>query len=82
MKILTSLLRLFSRRELVLKSKNNFNIALLSFHSLSSHLPEIQFIYISGTQLLKNPISAIYTPFSFIIIYEVYLLIYTYQSST
>ena len=26
--------------------------------------------------LLKNPISAIYTPFSFILIYEVYLLIY------
>jgi hypothetical protein len=28
------------------------------------------------TELLKNPISAIYTPFSFILIYEVYLLIY------
>jgi hypothetical protein len=27
-------------------------------------------------ELLKNPISAIYTPFSFILIYEVYLLIY------
>lgn len=28
------------------------------------------------SDLLKNPISAIYTPFSFILIYEVYLLIY------
>jgi hypothetical protein len=30
----------------------------------------------SDTELLNNPISAIYTPFSFILIYEVYLLIY------
>ena len=29
-----------------------------------------------NSELLKNPISAIYTPFSFILIYEVYLLIY------
>ena len=28
------------------------------------------------SELLKNPISAIYTPLSFILIYEVYLLIY------
>lgn len=28
------------------------------------------------SELLDNPISAIYTPFSFILIYEVYLLIY------
>lgn len=28
------------------------------------------------TKLLKNPIAAIYTPFSFILLYEVYLLIY------
>jgi hypothetical protein len=30
----------------------------------------------SNSELFKNPISAIYTPFSFILIYEVYLLIY------
>lgn len=30
----------------------------------------------SGTSLLSNPISAIYTPFSFILIYEVYLLVF------
>ncbi|TXE19702.1 hypothetical protein ES692_02840 [Psychroserpens burtonensis] len=30
----------------------------------------------SNSDLLKNPISAVYTPFSFILIYEVYLLIY------
>ncbi|MEK9560545.1 MAG: hypothetical protein VW010_07505, partial [Flavobacteriaceae bacterium] len=27
-------------------------------------------------ELLKNPISAIYTPFSFILIYEIFLLVY------
>jgi len=30
----------------------------------------------SGTTLFENPIAAIYTPFSFILVYEVYLLIY------
>ena len=30
----------------------------------------------STSDLLKNPIAAIYTPFSFILVYEVYLLIY------
>ncbi|MFT5846332.1 hypothetical protein [Psychroserpens sp.] len=30
----------------------------------------------SNSELLQNPISAVYTPFSFILIYEVYLLIY------
>lgn len=32
--------------------------------------------FLSESELFKNPISAIYTPFSFILIYEVYLLIY------
>jgi hypothetical protein len=39
---------------------NNFNIIELS----------------SNSDLLKSPISAAYTPFSFILVYEVYLLIY------
>ncbi|GAB4407817.1 MAG: hypothetical protein OHK0053_34480 [Microscillaceae bacterium] len=34
------------------------------------------------TDLLKNPIAAIYTPFSFILIYEVYLLVYYLPKST
>lgn len=33
------------------------------------------------SELFKNPISAIYTPFSFILIYEVYLLIYYLPNS-
>ncbi|MFD0777146.1 hypothetical protein ACFQZF_15275 [Flavobacterium myungsuense] len=34
------------------------------------------------SKLLTNPISAIYTPFSFILIYEVYLLLYYLPRST
>jgi len=34
------------------------------------------------SKLLKNPIAAIYTPFSFILVYEVYLLIYYLPKST
>jgi hypothetical protein len=35
-----------------------------------------------SSDLLKNPIAAIYTPFSFILVYEVYLLIYYLPKST
>ena len=35
-----------------------------------------------SSNLLKNPIAAIYTPFSFILVYEVYLLIYYLPKST
>ncbi|MBJ7882019.1 hypothetical protein [Gelidibacter salicanalis] len=54
-------------------------VALISFFI---HLAVIYFLklnYIdfpSNSELFNNPISAIYTPFSFILIYEVYLLIY------
>lgn len=54
-------------------------IAIVSFFI---HLAIIYFIkldiidFASNSELLKNPISAVYTPFSFILIYEVYLLIY------
>ncbi len=55
------------------------NIALLSFfiHLALIYLSKLDvFNFTSSTELLNNPISAIYTPFSFILIYEVYLLIY------
>ena len=55
------------------------NIALFSFfiHLAIIYLSKLDvFNFTSSTQLLDNPISAIYTPFSFILIYEVYLLIY------
>jgi len=54
-------------------------IALLSFfiHLLIIYLLKLKIIdFPINSELLKNPISAIYTPFSFILIYEVYLLIY------
>ncbi|MFN6048152.1 MAG: hypothetical protein ACK45C_09065, partial [Bacteroidota bacterium] len=37
---------------------------------------------IQSHHLFSNPVSAIYTPFSFILIYEVYLLIYYLPKST
>jgi hypothetical protein len=60
-------------------------IALVSFiiHLLVIGLIHFDIISINEpSNLLKNPIAAIYTPFSFILIYEVYLLIYYLPKST
>ena len=60
-------------------------IALASFiiHLLIIGLIHLNIISISEpSNLLKNPIAAIYTPFSFILVYEVYLLIYYLPKST
>jgi hypothetical protein len=54
-------------------------IAIVSFfiHLAIIYFLKFDFIeFPSNSELLKNPISAAYTPFSFILIYEVYLLIY------
>ena len=54
-------------------------IAIFSFfiHLAVIYFIKLDFIELSlNSELLKNPISAAYTPFSFILIYEVYLLIY------
>ena len=54
-------------------------VAIFSFfvHLAIIYLMKFGFIVLpSDIELLKNPISAVYTPFSFILIYEVYLLIY------
>jgi hypothetical protein len=48
-------------------------IGLMHFNVITIHEP---------SNLLKNPIAAIYTPFSFILVYEVYLLIYYLPKST
>ncbi len=48
-------------------------IGLVNFNIISIEQP---------SNLLKNPIAAIYTPFSFILVYEVYLLIYYLPKST
>ncbi|MBC7920913.1 MAG: hypothetical protein H7Z75_07445 [Ferruginibacter sp.] len=54
-------------------------IAIISFliHLILIFLIDFDLIaFESSSKLLKNPIAAIYTPFSFILVYEVYLLIY------
>lgn len=53
-------------------------VALISFflHLVLIFICRFNWINFDNEDLLKNPISAIYTPFSFILIYEVYLLIY------
>lgn len=59
--------------------KKILNIALLSFivHLLIIAAKEYNLIFKdTSLHLLESPIAAIYTPFSFILIYEVYLLIY------
>jgi len=60
-------------------------IALASFilHLLLIELINFDIISIQEpSNLLNNPIAAIYTPFSFILVYEVYLLIYYLPKST
>jgi hypothetical protein len=60
-------------------------IALVSFiiHLLFIVLIQFDFVSIDEpSNLLKNQIAAIYTPFSFILVYEVYLLIYYLPKST
>jgi hypothetical protein len=54
-------------------------VAIISFiiHLTLIYLAEFGLINIfPGSRLLSSPIAAIYTPFSFILVYEVYLLIY------
>ncbi len=54
-------------------------ISIISFiiHLILIYLVKYQLIdFITDTSLFKSPIAAIYTPFSFILIYEVYLLVY------
>ncbi|PQB08709.1 hypothetical protein BST83_13805 [Polaribacter filamentus] len=54
-------------------------IAIFSFfiHLAVIYFMKFNFIdFPANSELLRSPISAIYTPFSFILIYEVYLLIY------
>jgi len=54
-------------------------IAITSFfvHLVLIYLVDFGIISLnSNAELLKNPIAAIYTPFSFILVYEVYLLVY------
>jgi hypothetical protein len=66
------------------KTKKEIEKVILKI-AISSFLVHLILIYLvdfgiislnSNAELLKNPIAAIYTPFSFILVYEVYLLVY------
>ena len=60
-------------------------IAIISFllHLLLIVLADLHILRLNNySELLSNPIAAIYTPFSFILIYEVYLLVYYLPKST
>ncbi len=55
------------------------SVAIISFllHLSLIGLKELSlFDFWTSAELLKSPIAAIYTPFSFILLYEVYLLVY------
>ncbi len=61
------------------------SIAIISFilHLLLIALVDLKVLQLNDySKLLSNPIAAIYTPFSFILIYEVYLLVYYLPKST
>lgn len=60
-------------------------MAIISFlvHLIIIALVNLQVVELNNhNKLLSSPISAIYTPFSFILIYEVYLLLYYLPKST
>jgi hypothetical protein len=79
-KIITSLFEsLLSENTREKTEKIILKVAILSFfiHLLVIYLIKFDiFVIPANSELLKNPISAAYTPFSFILVYEVYLLIY------
>lgn len=69
---------LLSKRTKLLSEKIIVYIAIISFivHLLFIAVGELNLIKLPVSNLLNSPIAAIYTPFTFILIYEVYLLIY------
>ena len=78
--ILSSMHSLFLSEKMKEKSEKLIvYVAILSFilHLLLIGLVNLNLISLDNhSKLLNNPIAAIYTPFSFILFYEVYLLLY------
>jgi hypothetical protein len=70
------------------KEKSEQVIIYIAILSFIVHLLLIAFVQLNWIQpddfsgLLKNPLVAIYTPFSFILLYEAYLLVYYLPKST
>jgi hypothetical protein len=71
---------LFSEKSKKMSEKIIINIAIFSFvvHLILIFLNQIGVFgsQYEGSSFFSSPIAAIYTPFSFILLYEVYLLIY------
>jgi hypothetical protein len=71
-----------------IKEKSEKVILIVAILSFTVHLAIIALVnlniiaIVEPSNLLTNPIAAIYTPFSFILVYEVYLLIYFLPKST
>ncbi len=86
MKRIQTLLNFFLNEKFKDRSENVIiYISIIAFigHLLFIFLNKINFIQLElVTSLYNNPIAAIYTPFSFILIYEVYLLVYYLPKST
>ena len=71
--------KLLDEKTKKLSEKFIINLAIVSFllHLAVITLNDLGLLGVAITgELFTNPISAIYTPFSFILVYEVYLLIY------
>jgi uncharacterized membrane protein (DUF373 family) len=86
MKQIEILYNLFLSESIKKKSeKVIITISIISFllHLILIGLNKLNIIDLqSFSNLFNNPIAAIYTPFSFILIYEVYLLVYYLPKST
>lgn len=86
MKKIEILYNLFLSESIKKKSeKVIITISIISFllHLILIGLNKLNIIDLqSFSNLFNNPIAAIYTPFSFILIYEVYLLVYYLPKST
>ena len=72
--------RIFSEKAIKMFEKYILYLASIGFviHLIVILLNNYNIIELSivGPDLFSNPISALYTPFSFILIYEAFLLIY------
>lgn len=78
-----NLYALFNPRFRTGVSKLTLYVAIISFLiHLSLYFVDSYIYDISADKLLSGPINAIYTPFSFLLVYEAYLLLYYLPQST
>ena len=70
--------KVFSEKNRNKIEKLTLKLAIIGFvvHLGLTYVYSYDLYEFSNNELLKNPISAVYTPFSIILMYEIYLLIY------